>query len=578
MRDRVAEGHPDLRVEIEIINTKGDKILDAPLAKIGDKGLFTKELETALLDGRIDVAVHSAKDMPTAIPDGLEIIAFTEREDVRDVFVPNPALLGGREPGEGSLTLDEVPQGARVGTSSLRRRSQLLALRPDLDVVDIRGNVETRLRKLVEEEMAGTILAAAGLSRLGRSEVTGFAFTFDEMLPAVGQGALAIEARVDHPRLQELKAALDHRADGAGRLGRARPARDARRRLPGADRRARALGGGRRGRRGQAGARRLRGLAGRRPLRARRARSSCRRPTRARDLPRRRTARSRRRRDPGRDPHAVSPAGPDTPRPADRPLAGRTVVVTRPREQAASLVESLAALGAEVLLAPTIRIEPRLLDDEVAAVLRELATYQLVVFTSANAVRVFAGYLARGTEDGGMPAGPVVAAVGPATAAALEKHGLACHLVPDEYVAEGLLDAFEEQAAPVAGARVLIPCARDARDVLPETLRRRGAAVDVLHIYDTVAAAELAVPAAQVESADYITFTSASTAKRLAALLEPEGAGRPLAERLAGARLCSIGPITSRTLRDLGLPVAIEAREYTAAGLVAAILEDARSR
>jgi len=210
VRDRVAERHPHLSVEIEIINTKGDKILDAPLAKIGDKGLFTKELETALLDGLIDVAVHSAKDMPTAIPVGLEIIAFTEREDVRDVFVPNPALVEGRAPDAGPLTLDEVPQGARVGSSSLRRRSQLLALRPDLDVVDIRGNVETRLRKLVEEEMAGTILAAAGLSRLGRSEVVGFAFEFDEMLPAVGQGALAIEARADHPRLKELQSALDH--------------------------------------------------------------------------------------------------------------------------------------------------------------------------------------------------------------------------------------------------------------------------------------------------------------------------------------------------------------------------------
>ena len=211
VRDRVAAHHPHLTVEIEIINTKGDKILDAPLAKIGDKGLFTKELETALLDGRIDVAVHSAKDMPTAVPEGLEIIAFTEREDVRDVFVPNPSLTEHRAPGAGPLTLDDVPDGARVGSSSLRRRSQLLALRPDLDVVDIRGNVETRLRKLVEEEMSGTILAAAGLSRLGRSEVTGFAFTFDQMLPAVGQGALAIEARADHPRIDELRVALDHR-------------------------------------------------------------------------------------------------------------------------------------------------------------------------------------------------------------------------------------------------------------------------------------------------------------------------------------------------------------------------------
>jgi uroporphyrinogen III methyltransferase/synthase len=255
--------------------------------------------------------------------------------------------------------------------------------------------------------------------------------------------------------------------------------------------------------------------------------------------------------------------------------------VTRPREQAASLQEPLEALGAEVLLVPTIRIVPRPLDDAVAAAVRELATYQLVVFTSANAVRVFAGYLARGTADGGIPPGPVVAAVGPATAAALERHGLACHLVPDDYVAEGLADSLAETDAAAAGARVLIPCASDARDVLPETLRERGAVVEVLHIYDTVTAGELAVPAAQVEAADYITFTSASTAKRLAGLLEADaagvgGAGRPLSERLAGARLCSIGPVTSQTLRGLGLEVAVEAREYTAAGLVAAIAADAR--
>ena len=202
------------------------------------------------------------------------------------------------------------------------------------------------------------------------------------------------------------------------------------------------------------------------------------------------------------------------------------MVVTRPREQAASLLGPLEALGAEVLLVPTIRIDPRPLDDEVAAVLGELATYQLVVFTSANAVRVFAGYLARGLEDGGMPAGPVVAAVGPATAAALERHGLACHLVPDEYVAEGLADSLAGTDAAAPGARVLIPCARDARDVLPETLRERGAVVDVLPIYDTLAAEELAEPAARVEAADFITFTSASTARRLAGLLQADAAGR----------------------------------------------------
>jgi uroporphyrinogen III methyltransferase/synthase len=274
----------------------------------------------------------------------------------------------------------------------------------------------------------------------------------------------------------------------------------------------------------------------------------------------------------------VTVAGSETAHERHRPLAGRTVVVTRPREQAASLAEPLEALGAEVLLVPTIRIVPRPLDDEVAAVLRELPTYRLVVFTSANAVRVFAGYIARGTADGAMPAGPVTAAIGPATAATLERHGLACHLVPDEYVAEGLAGALEGTDVAAAGARVLLPTARDSRDVLPETLRARGADVDVLPIYDTVAADDLAQPAERVEAADYITFTSASTAKRLAGLLEaePAVAGRSLAERLAGARLCSIGPITSRALRDLGLTVAVEAREYTAAGLVAAIAADAQ--
>lgn len=279
----------------------------------------------------------------------------------------------------------------------------------------------------------------------------------------------------------------------------------------------------------------------------------------------------------------MTAGGPQTPRGTDRPLAGRTVVVTRPRDQAASLAEPLEALGAEVLLVPTIRIAPRPLDDDVAAALRDLGAYRLVVFTSANAVRVFAGYLARGTEGGAMPRGPAVAAVGPATAAALEKHGMACHLVPDEYVAEGLAGSLTGTDAAAAGARVLIPCARDARDVLLQTLRARGAVVDVLPIYDTLPADGLAEPAARVEAADYITFTSASTARRLADLLEAAGgaggggAARPLAERLAGAHLCSIGPVTSRALRDLGLEVAVEAREYTASGLVAAIAEHARA-
>jgi hydroxymethylbilane synthase len=201
-RDALADAHPHLQVEIEVISTKGDKLLDVPLAKIGDKGLFVKELEAALLDGRVDIAVHSAKDMPTETPEGLAIVAFTERADVRDVFVAGP--------GGGVHRLADLAQGAVVGSSSLRRRSQLLALRPDLKIVDIRGNVQTRLRKVEDEHMAGTVLAAAGLSRLGQSQLAAFAFGFEQMLPAVGQGALAVEGRAGDERVSALVAPLHH--------------------------------------------------------------------------------------------------------------------------------------------------------------------------------------------------------------------------------------------------------------------------------------------------------------------------------------------------------------------------------
>jgi hydroxymethylbilane synthase len=226
VRDRLQELHPGLTVDIEVVHTKGDKILDAPLAKIGDKGLFTKELEAEIVERRVDLAVHSAKDMPTVTPDGLAIVAFTAREDVRDVFVARGAPPEGDDgpasqapaqaPNDGARrddrprALADLPRGAIVGTSSLRRRSQLLAARPDLTIVDIRGNVETRLRKVEDERMAGTVLAAAGLARLGRAGAAAFGFAFDEMLPAVGQGSLAIETRADDDELRALVAPLVH--------------------------------------------------------------------------------------------------------------------------------------------------------------------------------------------------------------------------------------------------------------------------------------------------------------------------------------------------------------------------------
>jgi hydroxymethylbilane synthase len=167
--------------EIQIIRTTGDKILDVPLARIGGKGVFTKEIEQALLDNEIDLAVHSLKDLPTTLPEGLALAAMPQREDVRD------ALVGS--------TLDALPEGARVGTGSLRRAAQLRAIRPDVRVTDIRGNVDTRLRKLHEGGYDALVMASAGLTRLGLQDEIGEYLDPLRFLPAVGQGALAIETR-----------------------------------------------------------------------------------------------------------------------------------------------------------------------------------------------------------------------------------------------------------------------------------------------------------------------------------------------------------------------------------------------
>ena len=186
VEDALRTRYPELLLEQKLMTTKGDKILDAPLAKIGGKGLFTKELEQAMLVGEIDIAVHSLKDMPTSVPDGLVIGAITSRYDAGDALVSNKYQR-----------LADVPHGGIVGTSSLRRRAQLLAIRPDLEIVDLRGNVNTRLAKLDAGEYDAIVLAVAGLKRLGFSERIAEVLPRNTMLPAVGQGALAIECRAD---------------------------------------------------------------------------------------------------------------------------------------------------------------------------------------------------------------------------------------------------------------------------------------------------------------------------------------------------------------------------------------------
>ncbi|MER8431920.1 hydroxymethylbilane synthase [Mesorhizobium caraganae] len=192
-----AHGMPAEAFEVVVISTSGDRIQDRPLSEAGGKGLFTKEIEEALLAGAIDIAVHSSKDMPTVLPDGLELSAFLPREDARDAFI-----------GKAARRIIDLPQGARVGSSSLRRQALIRRMRPDLDVVMFRGNVQTRLRKLEEGVAEGTILAHAGLKRLGLGHVVTDLMPLDAFPPAPGQGAIGIETRIGDSAVDQMLTAI----------------------------------------------------------------------------------------------------------------------------------------------------------------------------------------------------------------------------------------------------------------------------------------------------------------------------------------------------------------------------------
>ncbi|MCU7814479.1 MAG: hydroxymethylbilane synthase [Candidatus Thiodiazotropha sp. (ex Rostrolucina anterorostrata)] len=194
------KAHPGIQMELLGMTTQGDKILDTPLAKIGGKGLFIKELEQGILNGQADIAVHSMKDVPVELPEGLHLAVIMQREDPRDAFVSNRYQH-----------FNELPQGACVGTSSLRRQSQLSENRPDLVIKSLRGNVNTRLRKLDEGEYDAIILAAAGLKRLGFEARITALIGPEQSLPAIGQGAVGIECRADDPLVNDLIASLHHR-------------------------------------------------------------------------------------------------------------------------------------------------------------------------------------------------------------------------------------------------------------------------------------------------------------------------------------------------------------------------------
>jgi hydroxymethylbilane synthase len=521
--DALRRLHPGEVFELTPIETRGDRMLGA-LTDVQQEGIFVKELEQALLDGRADLAVHSAKDLPTVIAPPLLLAAFLPRADARDVLITRS--------GQG---LRALPAGSRVGTGSPRRSAQLRALRPDLEVVPIRGNVDTRIRKVREGAVDAAVLAAAGLERLGRAaEVTEW-LPFELMLPAPGQGALALQA-----------------VEGSAASGLARRADDAAtRRAVEAERLLlRRLGGGC-----------LTPVAAyavvdgdRLHLRAAvlsaSGRDACRAEATAADGEAAVEAVLARLREQGAERLLRDD------RLERRPLAGLRILVTRAGPQASGFSDRLRQAGAEVTSVPTIDLQP--LDASADPRLRDLARYDWIVFTSANGVAAFAHLL----DELALPFPAArLAAIGPETAAAIREAGHRPDLVPEQFVAESLADALP------AAARVLVPRAAGARDALPDRLRERGSTVDVLELYRAVAPPGLAAALNRVlGDLDVVTFTSSSTVRHFVGAV-----GHDLPPQV---RVACIGPITAATARDAGLPVAIIAEEYTTQGLVDALIRD----
>ncbi len=424
-----------VETELVIIKTSGDKNQTSSFSQMGAKGVFIKELEDALLDLRVDFAVHSMKDVPTEMPAGLTLAAICKREDVRD------ALLS-----TSGATLESLPKGARVGTSSLRRQSQLLHARNDLRMLELRGNVDTRIEKLKRGDYDAIILAKAGLDRLGLSAHITQVLPQEISLPAAGQGAIGIESRAADSETLRVLAQLNH-AETRAAVTAERAA------LAG-------LEGGCQVSIGAWGRMENGKLAldvavlspdgsqahHRKKIQARPNRSRSHRRTRRKKIARARRGRPARSRIP-RDAR-MNPA---------KPLDGKRIVVTRAIEQARGLKDRLESMGAVVLLLPAVSFSEPADTAELDRAIQALESFDWILFTSANAVRFFAARCRKLGVPLGASAKPLCAAVGPATASAAAGEGLKIDYVAKEFLgtalARELSASLTRQASPAPAQR-----------------------------------------------------------------------------------------------------------------------------
>lgn len=526
--DALRSARPELDIRVERIVTTGDARADVPISELG-RGVFVSEIEAALRERRIDLAVHSAKDLPSTLPGDLALAAFLPRADARDVVVSRAGALM------------ELPRGSRVGTSSPRRTCQLRAMRQDLDLRDIRGNVDTRLRKLAGGEFDAIVLAAAGMIRLGReSEITEW-LEVETMIPCVGQGALAVETRSDDEFVAQLVRELDDPDTRA-----AVTAERAFLAELGAGCRAAAGAHARVGRDGRMTIVALIGAANGRHI-------SLEREGDARDAAHlgRATACMLL-----RNGAAVFLGT------AHGPLAGKRVAVTRPADQAGELLALLRARGAGAIACPTIAIEPARHGGELDAALAHLDGAQWMVFTSANAVRAVSDRLA--ALERSVPARVRLAAVGGATAEELARRIRPADFMPASATAE----ALAEELPDVAQSLVLFPRGDLAPDSLVDRLRSRGARVHSVVAYHTVAGGGIDELAQRTRSGqlDAIVFASPSSIKFAAPALD---AARMIAAKFP-AIVC-IGSTTARAARELGIEPGAVAASPSTGGILEAL-------
>lgn len=537
MADAIRGLDPEVEVVIEIITSKADKLRDVPLAKIGGKGVFTKELEVALLDGSIDLAVHSLKDLPTELPEGLTVAAIPPREDPRDALI---ARNGGG--------VADLPPGAKVATSSLRRQAQLLALRPDLEMHDIRGNVPTRIEKLTTMGYDALVLAASGLRRLGLAEHVTAYLDADTMLPAPGQGALGLETRSDDHELIALLSALnDPAAEAEATAERAV--------LQG-------LGGGCQtplGTRGTVTGDTLRlNTCIVRPDGTDLCRATAEGPVSDAIALGRACAETLRAQGATAILQALDPE-------AGEPLKGRTILLTRPAAQSGALADALENDGATVVIAPTIAITPQAPETP----LPTAKAIDWIVFTSANAVAGFHAALQGAGQDWAAYRDTSICAIGPATAEALRVQGVPVQLTPDRFEAAALLPHFEALEGDLAGKRFLLPRGDRALPILPEALQGAGAEVTECVVYTTtLQPLDPAAGKALLDRVpDALVFTSPSTVEGFAASFTAD----ELARIKRQARIAVIGPTTRDAAEAAGFEVTIMPEDFCGDGLATAL-------